>query len=548
MTQRLSPVEFFAMEASDYLERLDVLVSPPSPPDTEEFVRLARALRGSAIMAKQNPIAQAATALERFARAVKDGRRPWNEATKQIAVRAVDDLKILVRQIPKWSPEDSEKARRLAGDLDPDAGAPRRSGAFAAEAGERSFIGREAAALAATLESAAKALQKAPEDSASPRQVADAVLPFRGVATLAEFPPLLELLQGIEQASVDASRGAVPGRAAALVYHAGARALRRVAQDVAGTGATDPAASEIHDFVQRLRDLLADEGQTVPIDSLFFGDGGPHVVEEGTPPDVAAMGVVEVVSHGEHLREVADQLESARSSTQLELRALSLGKTFRALERAEGAPLLAAVSAFATAARQAVVRGCATHHRADFAQQMRDASGVLTRAATEDEMKLAGRLREIVTTLDDLPGAPPPGLAPAPMIEPRRAAAPAEPPTPGAPVAATAFAADSAASPDDGGPLVASWTTFERLMAEPGDTRASFDEFLSGAGVSAGSAASPASVVPISDLCYSGPAALERALGLERQVRTVLTRDAGAPEISQLLDEIFDLVRLGTAK
>ena len=49
--------DFFSMEAGDYLERLDALVSgAAATPDTRELIRLSRALRGSAIMAGNRPL------------------------------------------------------------------------------------------------------------------------------------------------------------------------------------------------------------------------------------------------------------------------------------------------------------------------------------------------------------------------------------------------------------------------------------------------------------------------------------------------------------
>src|SRR6266511_5619688 len=94
--------DFFALEAGEYLDRLDAVLQGDAPPAAEEFVRLSRALRGSALMASQQAIARAATGVEALARAVREGRRPWDAATKQIAIRAVDDLRIFVRRAQSW--------------------------------------------------------------------------------------------------------------------------------------------------------------------------------------------------------------------------------------------------------------------------------------------------------------------------------------------------------------------------------------------------------------------------------------------------------------
>src|SRR2546426_243537 len=116
--------DFFALEAGEYLDRLDALLQPPAPPAAEELVRLARALRGSALMASRQAIARAAMGLEALARGVREGRRPWDAATKQIATRAVDDLKIFVRKAANWTDADSAKAEALASQLEQLGGRP----------------------------------------------------------------------------------------------------------------------------------------------------------------------------------------------------------------------------------------------------------------------------------------------------------------------------------------------------------------------------------------------------------------------------------------
>src|SRR5437879_11833029 len=96
MTEGNKPLgmsDFFALEAGEYLERLDGLLAQSEHPSTDELVRLSRALRGSALMANQQAIARAAAGLESLARAIHDGRRSWDAHTKQLSVRAVDDLK-----------------------------------------------------------------------------------------------------------------------------------------------------------------------------------------------------------------------------------------------------------------------------------------------------------------------------------------------------------------------------------------------------------------------------------------------------------------------
>ncbi|HKW40146.1 MAG TPA: Hpt domain-containing protein, partial [Gemmatimonadales bacterium] len=77
MTESSKPLgmsDFFALEAGEYLERLDGVLAARDHPNVEEVVRLARALRGSALMASQGAIARVAAGLESLARAAREGR------------------------------------------------------------------------------------------------------------------------------------------------------------------------------------------------------------------------------------------------------------------------------------------------------------------------------------------------------------------------------------------------------------------------------------------------------------------------------------------
>src|SRR3989449_7906026 len=106
MTESPKPLgmsDFFALEAGEYLERLDGLLAKGSSPSADEIVRLARALRGSALMANQHAIARTAAALEALARAVREGRRAWDPPTQQLALRGVDDLKISLPRGGSWA-------------------------------------------------------------------------------------------------------------------------------------------------------------------------------------------------------------------------------------------------------------------------------------------------------------------------------------------------------------------------------------------------------------------------------------------------------------
>src|SRR3989475_12942171 len=100
MTEPNKPLgmsDFFALEAGEYLERLDGLVAQGEHPSGDELVRLARAVRGSALMANQHAIARAASGLESLARAGREARRTRDAQTEQLGGRAGGDLQNFLR-------------------------------------------------------------------------------------------------------------------------------------------------------------------------------------------------------------------------------------------------------------------------------------------------------------------------------------------------------------------------------------------------------------------------------------------------------------------
>src|SRR5438094_747303 len=406
--------DFFALEAGEYLERLDRLLAASDSPNADELVRLARALRGSALMANHHAIARTAAALEALARAVREGRRAWDAQTKQLAVRGVDDLKIFVRRAPAWSDADTAKAETLAAQLEMLAGRPsaqvRAAEALGLDAGARAFVAREGAAIASALDRATQALRSNPLAHDPLQNILKSLQPLRGLAALNDLPPLPDLLEGIERSIGELERGRdAPPPGGPELFHAAAAAIARAAREVAERGRPDPESVEFQTFAGQLVKLIeADQGEggVVAIGTLYFEDAGPHIVRRGTPtarPTV--LGRVELVSHGEHLKQVADSLERAPSQTQRELRAHTLAGTFRALAGAGGGPLAERVAEFALASREAVTSGAAVANAAAFAAELRRAGDILSRSSGAHETELAMELEAVTRNLSAIRGA-----------------------------------------------------------------------------------------------------------------------------------------------
>src|SRR6059036_3470796 len=431
MTESPKPLgmsDFFALEAGEYLERLDGMLAKGDSPSADEIVRLARALRGSALMANQPAIARAAAGLEVLARAVREGRRAWDPQTQQLAVRAVDDVKIFVRRAGTWTDADTAKAEGLAHELEQLAGRPsaqvRAAEAIGLDAGARAFVAREGAAIASALDRAAQALRANPLAHDPLQHVLRALQGLRGLAALADLPPLPDLLEGIERSIAELERsGLAPPAHIAELFRTAATAIARSARDVAERGRPDPEGAEFRQFAELLVKSMESEPDAVSIGSLYYSDSGPHIVSRGVPAArPSTLGRLELVSHGEHLRQAADSLERAPSATQRELRAHTLGTTFRALSNAGGGALADRVAQFASAAREAVASGIAVNSPAAFAAELRRAGDLLARSGGGDEEALATEIDALTAALRTIQ----PGAAPAPASRP--APKPAAPP------------------------------------------------------------------------------------------------------------------------
>jgi hypothetical protein len=559
MTQPMGMADFFALEAGDYLERLDALLQATGAPAVDEFVRLARALRGSALMASQGSIARAAGGLETLARGVREGRLAWDPATRGLATRAIDDLKVFVRRARAWTDADGAKADALAAQLEQSGGRPsaqvRAAEALGLDAGARAFVAREGAAIASALDRAAQALRVTPRAQEPLQAVLRALQPLRGLAALADLPPLPDLLDGVERAIGELARATEPVSDAGDLFAAGARAIAQSAREVAERGRPDPDGPEFRRFAERLVRLLDADAAVVPIESLFHGDEGPHVVRRGTPAArPAALGRLELVTHGEHLRQAADSLERAPSATQRDLRAHTLAGTFRALANVGAGPLADAVARFANAARDAVTSGAATRDTATFAGQLRRAGELLAGANAGEEPALAAALDQITGGIGAAAAPAPAPAAPRARVSGTSAAVAVPPP----------IEDDTPAESDD---LIGTWVTYRRLIAA-GVGPASLDEFLKG-GTAVAAAPAPArssgpsfvaepepvpiasltadpvfaiepDVVDIRALLFRGERAATRARELRAEARA-----ATSPErLQEILDELGDLVAL----
>ncbi len=533
--QPLGMTDFFALEAGEYLDRLDGLLQAPATPPADELVRLARALRGSALMASQQPIARAAMGFEALARGLREGRRQWDAATKQIAIRAVDDIKIFVRKAGKWNDADTAKAEALGSQLEQLGGRPsgqvRAAEALGLDAGARAFVAREGAAIASALDRAGRVLRTNPLAHDPLQQVLKAIQPLRGLAALNDLPPLPDLLEGIERAIGELNRttGNPPqgwGDMIAELFQMAATSIAHAAREVAERGRPDPESAEFRRFAGLLVKFMDSEPDIVPIETLGT------IVRRGTaatPTRPATLGRLELVSHGEHLRQAADSLE------QRELRAHTLAGTFRVLGAAGGGPVAERVAEFAQAAREAVSSGIAVNQAALFAAELRKAGESLSASGSGDETSTAAALAAVTITIRRLAGGGGGGAVPIESLlltaPPTAAPAPPPPSTP----ADRARRSGAVPAPVGGGAetatdIAGTWMLYQRMVAA-GVGPASLDELIAGR--------ANGEPVDIGKLLYKGASARQRA----QELREAAKRASGE-SLRAIIDEVCDLVVL----
>ena len=570
MSQPLGAADFFVLEAGECLDRLETLASSAATPAADEFHRLARVLRGAALMAGQGQIARAAAALEALARAHRDQRKSWDAATRERVAQAVEEFRRLVRQAREWTDADTARATRLTRELEGLSGTapegPVQSAGAGAElnTGVRAFVAREGALIASALDRAARALRTTPGDREPLYGVIRRMQSLRGLAELGELAPLPDILDGIELAIGDLTRLFAPPPGVDQVLDAAGHALTRISRDVADRGRPDREAPEARRFTELLLRAFAVERDVVAIEALYL-DGDPEpftrplAQPQFTPPE--PLGPLELVSHGEHLCQSADLIAAARSATERDLRLYHLLGALRSAAAPSADPVAGALGIFARSAQEALAAGVASESADALVGCLRDAGELLRNAVeTDDRMQLSRRLLDVAYRLDSL-RAGPDGVAAAPAdgvaAAPGAAAASlAEPPGEPVPIEQLGYDHDAdivpieSLAPDSEEPPTAlelSFRTFHRLLREQPPAEPSLDRLLSRAPV-ARPVVADEPAVEIDVLCYRGHAALERAVAVRHQISAELTKDATLESLQPLLQELLDLVPLALAQ
>ena len=590
-------LDFFILEASEYVEQLDGLLARASATgsavDAEALGRNARALRGSATMAKLKPFADLALSLERVGRGLREGAIAWSPSLAGALVAAIDDLKILIRSVRAWAPADDQRASsraaeltRIAPPLTPSAPTPSPGAAGGG------FFAAESSNIAAGLE----LLATRPNDKDAAVNVLRRVRALRGVAGIKDVTPLSDVMAGAElvvrplelgEGPLDADRIAFLRAAAALLRRAAA-ALR----DGTPPDAPSPERDAFVDALGRFEAKDQEGARIVPITQLFYADGGPHVVSASPhPPTTPAERFrLEVVSQGEHLRGLVTEarrasgpsVDRARRELRHALAALKAdAESFGETEVAEliGAHFDAvksldylALNALEALAQALASPGDQGERLASRLAELRE--GRIVDAGIGDAFaptpSAAGSqpaTPQAAPAAAPMAAAPPPpsfSTAPTPVITPRiRAdagkatsqmppmstsapnAAPAKSPVPNVPPTPSP---KPPVMPRASGPRSQTPIGAQRVST-PRDTMAVLDQGIDSL---SSLAAQPMSepvdlpeqpLVPIDALLYRGRAAIERAIELREEIR-----QRGGAASDDTMAELFDLLDLALAE
>lgn len=496
-------LDFFTLEASEYVEQLDALVSraTSAPPDADGFARNLRGLRGAATMAKVTGIATLAASMERLAKQVKDGSLPWDTETRGVAISAIDDAKILIRGVRNWgSAEDARVAERVA---EIDRIAPQRESASARRSPSEYLASATAEAAAALLEYADN-----PGGNDHFARVMDKVRALRGVAALKDLPPLGEVVDAVDSVAKPIELGQDDATAERRrVFRTAARVLLEGGDAVrlGDRPPTDsPALQEFSLAAAAIGGGSSESDDVVPIAALLAD--GDSVQAAPNPPTTAAHRFrLEVVSQAEHLRRLVGEGRIAQDSATRDRLGRELRGAVRSLARAAQSFAAVEIANLFLAAE----RGAAALEQP--ALDVLDRAAMLLAASDAAPETMSA---QFVTLSQELS-----------HVTPGRAATPV----------ATAAAAPLA-SGNGGAPSGAALKSLlsQGLSGLSGLGSSTFAEPLVG---------EEDDVIPIEDLLFRGKDALQRALSIGESLK----RSGSVPD-AETLAELYDLLQLAAAE
>ncbi len=586
MTRADRSVEFFVVEASEYLAVSGQLVaSADSPPDGDRLMRVCRALRGSALMAGLGTFARAAAALEVAARRIRDHEAGWDRAEQERWSASLAELALLTGRVRVWGDAEDRAALALASSIEGSSGPvvnqePRRASGLTP--GVRAFIARESAAIAGSWQEAARALAPTPPPAAL-NAVLERMRSLRGLdAAAASLSPLPELLEAMEVTARGLLGHGIANPDVADLFSDAADALQQMAKSVSDIGqVVVPDGLEL--IANRLLDQGTGEADVIPIARLA-PEGEASIVSRGEVPSTSGAPVsIELVGVGDHLIAQADVLSRATSPVTAALRLYILHATMAAM------PVRSPTGRFLSPLTGAIIDAIGTpgavREPDAIAAMLRVCGEFLVEAGEISDQSALIEQRDSLyrkLTPDGADVVPIEALAPGEVVDDSSDVVPIESLAPVSvdsageeivPIASLApddsaveiVAIESLAPSDEfvDDPIVpiesllltepvypADFNIPDVAPGNPGRLESAFrrlalvrDSAEPEAPSIAGLIGDP--VVAITSLCYRGPTAVNRAAELRHELRAALGNPATTVEsLRPLLDELLDLIEL----
>lgn len=512
-------LDFYVVEATEYIDRIDAMVTRAAaiPPDGQALVSAARALRGSSTMAKAEGMATLALALEHVARGVRDATITWTPVVQGALVSAVDDLRILLRNLRVWGPNEQTRATFRVDELRElvpgDApGSGRLTPTPAAGTATPVFISLQAAAIASALEQ----YLRGPSQRHALDDALSRVRTLRGIAAVAELPPLGDVADLLERAIVGLPAGVSPNAHQRELLTAASGVLARAADELRTLGKPAVATPELARFAAAAAITPSAEAAAadtiVRIEELYFADAGPHVVQRGTAPTASAADRFrkETITRSEHLARLVAEARGATTDVGRERAERELRSTLRQLEQT--AATLGETAAEAFFGEAAMAPSILSPRRLGALEA---AAQLLLAPANGELGQALASLTRSLTTPPSTPAVPPPP-APSPRAAPGPSATMARRPS--------------------------TTPTGKELRALLQTGIAGFQD-LSQSPLSEPASMGDDDIVPIESLLYRGKAALERAIAVRDDMQRARSSGTGTADEASLA-ELFDLLEL----
>lgn len=511
-------LRFFHAEAREYLDAVEGLVAGSESFEAGAFVAASRALRGSATMARVPRIAEIALAMERIANGVRDGEIEWTPGLRRDLGEAVSDLRRFVATSSSWAADDDRRAVDRLAALRALLPAGKVTPTSSPAATTPIFIALQASAIATDLEN----FLRNPVDRGLVDDVVNRLRSLRGIAGVADYPPLGEVADAVERALRELAPDALLHDAEVELLGAAAGVFRRASSELRARSQFERNTAEVDRFARAASVLneapsSTSEAPVVRIEELFYTDAGPHLVQRGATPSRSAEARFreEVIARAEHLRRLVAEARVAMDPFTRERARRDLKTHLSRLDefaRSYGAAQVAAVVGEAASRESFTEPGVL-----DAIESV--ARILMTPGIALDEMerRLAIGERKRWTPRGAASTPAPPAPTPGPAVAPRE-----ESPTP--PRTRTV-----AESPRSG-----------RALREMLGASLSQLAGLEQAPLAEPVAVDDDAVVPVEALVYRGAAALERARVVRDAMRTRGSVDADA---LQELYELLDLAR-----